>query len=190
MTDHIESNRAPLLFHIQLFCIISKPKPSVNSNWSYFLKMLNSGPNRCFFARVTLKIDRWPWKTIGHLLHVTSSFVLYFIAISGFKRVTVRNPPIRVKIDDFFGHVTLILEIWRMTLKNNRTPLLCHIKLSASFHHHMWIQTGIMVRKRLILDFDLCNLDLWPLTLTLCMDITSVIGKNHWKFHDDTMMGT
>ena len=30
----------------------------------------------------------------------------------------------------------------------------------------------------------------WPLTLTFCMDITSVIGNHSWKFHDDTMRGT
>ena len=41
------------------------------------------------------------------------------------------------------------LEIWRMTLKNNRAPLLSNIKLYASFHHHMRIQTGVTVRKRL-----------------------------------------
>ena len=40
------------------------------------------------------------------------------------------------------------------------------------------------------LDHDLCDLDLWPMTLTFCMDITSVIGNNSWKFRDDTMMGT
>ena len=40
------------------------------------------------------------------------------------------------------------------------------------------------------LGYDLFDLDLWPLTLTFCMDITFVIGNNVWKFHDDTMMGT
>ena len=40
------------------------------------------------------------------------------------------------------------LEIWRMTLKNNRAPLLCYFKLCASFHSHWWIQTGVTVRKR------------------------------------------
>ena len=30
----------------------------------------------------------------------------------------------------------------------------------------------------------------WPFTLTFCMDITSVNGKNSWKFHCHTMMGT
>ena len=39
-------------------------------------------------------------------------------------------------------------------------------------------------------DHDLCNLDLSPLTLAFCMDITSVIGNHFWKFHDDTMRGT
>ena len=41
------------------------------------------------------------------------------------------------------------LEIWRMTFKNNRAPLLSNIKLYLSFNHHMWIQTGVTVRKRL-----------------------------------------
>ena len=42
------------------------------------------------------------------------------------------------------------LEIWRMTLKINRAPLLSNIKLCVSFHNHMWIQTGVTVRKRQI----------------------------------------
>ena len=40
------------------------------------------------------------------------------------------------------------LEVWRMTLKNNRAPLLCCFKLCASFHSHRCIQTGVTVRKR------------------------------------------
>ena len=130
------------------------------------------------------------------------------------------------------------LEIWRMTLKNNRTPLLCCFKLCASFRSHWWIQTGVTVRKhpiwvkfddfksRVTLKFDrwpwntigtspqqhqalciisspyvnsnwgygpetakwghgLCDLDLWPLTLTFCMDITSVDGNNFSRWYDD-----
>ena len=38
-----------------------------------------------FLSCVTLKFDRWPWKTIGQLFYVASSFVHYFIAISEFK---------------------------------------------------------------------------------------------------------
>ena len=40
------------------------------------------------------------------------------------------------------------LELWWMTLKNHRAPLLCCFKLCASFHSHQWIQTGVTVRKR------------------------------------------
>ena len=40
------------------------------------------------------------------------------------------------------------LEIWQITLKNNRAPLLYCFKLCASFHSHQWIQTGVTVRKR------------------------------------------
>ena len=51
-----------------------------------------------------------------------------------------------------------------MTLKNNRAPLLSIIKLYASFHHHMWIQTGVTVRKRLswVLTSVTLTFDLWP----------------------------
>ena len=40
------------------------------------------------------------------------------------------------------------LEIWSMTLKNNRAPLLCYFKLYASFRSHRWIKAGVTVRKR------------------------------------------
>ena len=56
------------------------------------------------------------------------------------------------------------LEIWWMTLKNNRAPLLSIIKLYASSHHHMWIQTGVTVRKRLswVVTSVTLTFDLWP----------------------------
>ena len=38
-----------------------------------------------FLSRVTLKFDGWPWKIIGHLFYVTSSFVHHFVAIGEFK---------------------------------------------------------------------------------------------------------
>ena len=62
--------------------------------------------------------------------------------------VTVRKRPIWVKIDNFFSRVTLKFDGWPS--KTNKAPLLSIIKLYASFHHHLWIQTGVTVRKRLI----------------------------------------
>ena len=56
------------------------------------------------------------------------------------------------------------IEIWHMTLQNNRTPLLCYFKLCASFRSHWWIQTGVTVRKRLdgIMTSVTLTFDLWP----------------------------
>ena len=34
-----------------------------------------------FLSRMTLKFDRWHWKTIGHLFYATSSFVHHFVAL-------------------------------------------------------------------------------------------------------------
>ena len=38
-----------------------------------------------FLSCVTLKFDRWPWTTIGHLFCATSSFVHHFVTISKYK---------------------------------------------------------------------------------------------------------
>ena len=61
------------------------------------------------------------------------------------------------------------LEIWRMTFKNNRAPLLCYFKLYASFSSHWWIQPGVTVRKRPIwvkiedfLSRVTLQFDVWP----------------------------
>ena len=112
-----------------------------------------------FLSRVILKFDRWPWKTIGHPFYV-ASFHSHQRTLTG---VTVRKRPILGQNRRFFQSCDL--EIWRMTLKNNWAPLLSNIKLCASFHHHMWIQTGVTVRKRLswVLTFDLWP---WPFAWT------------------------
>ena len=99
-------------------------------------------------SRVTFKLDGRPWKTIGHLFCTTSCFVHHFKSISEVK-LELQSGSAQ------FGSKLLIflvpgdIEIWWMTLKNNRASLLSNIKLCASFHHHMWIQTGVTVRKRL-----------------------------------------
>ena len=61
------------------------------------------------------------------------------------------------------------LEIWWMTLENNRASFLCCFKLCATFHSRWWIQTGVTVRKRPIwVKFDdfysrvTLKFDVWP----------------------------
>ena len=109
-------------------------------------------------SRVTLKFDRRPRKTIWHIFCAASSFAPQFVAINQFKlELPSGNAQIRKK-NDFF--VKCDLEIWRVTLKNNRAPLQCHIKLCPSFHCHMWVT----IRKRLywVLTSVTLIFDLWP----------------------------
>ena len=65
--------------------------------------------------------------------------------------------------------VPCYLEIWWMTLENNRASLLCCFKLCATFHSHRWIQTGVTVWKRPIrvkiddfLSRVTLQFDVWP----------------------------
>ena len=151
-----------------------------------------------FLAPVTLKFNGWPWKPIGHLSYATSSFVTWLdLTCASFHShqwiqtaIRVRKRPIRVKIGHFLAPVTLKFNGWPW-------KTIGHLSYAtSSFVHHFIAISEFkleLVRKRQIqvkICFDLCDLDLWPLTLTFCMDITSVHGNNSWKFHDDTMMGT
>ena len=74
------------------------------------------------------------------------------------------------------------LEIWRMTLKNNRAPLLCFFQLCAWFHCHMWIQTGVRVRKRLswVLTSVTLTFDLWPWPFAWTSLLTMVITPENF----------
>ena len=74
------------------------------------------------------------------------------------------------------------LEIWRMTLKNNRAPLLCCFQLCAWFHCHMWIQTGVRVRKRLswVLTSVTLTFDLWPWPFAWTSLLTMVITPENF----------
>ena len=178
-----KNDKAPLLYYIKL-CASFQIHQWIQTGVTVWKRTI--GVKIDDFSSVTLQFDIWPWKTIGHLFYATSSFVHHFVPIGKFKLELQSWKPNLGQIQRFLEPCDL--EIWRMTSKYNRAPLLSNIKLYASFHHHMGIQTGVTVRKRLsgVLT---CDLELWPLTLTFCMDVTSVIGNNSWKFHDDTMMG-
>ena len=66
-----------------------------------------------FLSHVTLKFDRWPWKTIGHLFYTTSSFVHHFVAIGEFKlEFKSRNTKFGSKSIIIFSCVTLKFDGW------------------------------------------------------------------------------
>ena len=139
-----KNNRAPLLCHFKLcaaFCSHWWIQTGVTVRKRLIWVKINA-----FFSGVTLKFDGWPSKTIGHLFYATSSFVYHFVAIGEYKLELQSGNA------QSGSNATLLepcdLEIWRMTFKNNRAPLLCYFKLCASFRSHWWIQTGVTVRKR------------------------------------------
>ena len=75
------------------------------------------------------------------------SSVHHFKAIGEFKlKLQSRNSQFGSKLSGFF--VPCDLQIWCMTLKNNRASLLYWFKLFASFHSHQWIITGFTVRNQ------------------------------------------
>ena len=132
---------------LQDLCIIWQPL--VNSNWSYSPETPNLGQIWRFLEPCDLEIWRMTLKnnraSLLCYLKLCASFGSHWWIQTG---VTVRKHPIWVKFGHFF--VPWELEIWRMTFKNNRAPLLCCFKLCASFHSHRWIQTKVTVRKRSI----------------------------------------
>ena len=136
----LENNRALLLYYTKLCAWFQihrwiQIEVTVRKR-SIWVKIGN------FLSHVTLKFDGWPWKTIGHLFYIASSFVHHFTAISKFKlELQSGNAQILVKIDDF-------LAVWPWNLVDDlQKPLLCYFELCASFRSHWWIQTGVTVRK-------------------------------------------
>ena len=120
-----------------------------------------------FLSCVTLKNNRAP---LLCYLKLCASFSSHqWIQIGD----TVQKCPIWVKIKDFF--MPYDLQICQTTLKNNRTPLLCHVKLCVSSYRHIWIKTGVRVLKRV-------NWILTSVILTFCMAITSGNGNHSWNF--------
>ena len=81
-----------------------------------------------------------------------------------------------------FGHVTLNFDRWHW--QNNRAPpLLSHIKLCASFRRHMWIKTGVTVRKRLnwVLTSVTLTFDFWPCPFAWASFQSVVISRKKIK---------
>ena len=144
----------------QALCIISKPL--VNSNSP---ETLNSGQNWQFFVLSDLEIWRMTLKNNKapplYYIKLCASFQSHQWIQTG---VTV--PKHYLGQNQWFFFVSCDLEIWWMTLKNNRAPLLCYFKLFASFDSHQWIQTRVTVWKcpiRIKID-DFCTV--WPWNLT------------------------
>ena len=119
----------------------------MNSNWSYSPETLNSGD---FMSCVTLKFDGWPWTR----------------QIWGIWKLRPAYSPETPNLgQNRWCLVPCDLEIWWMTLENNRAPLLCCFKLCATFHSHRSCcpETPNLGKIRRFLEP--CDLEIWRMTL-------------------------
>ena len=80
------------------------------------------------------------------------------------------------------------LEIWRMTLVNNRAPVLYYIKLCAPFQIHRWSKTWVTIPKRPIrvkigdlFSRVTSNFDGWPWKPTGHFIYTTLSFMHHFK---------
>ena len=99
----------------------------MNSNWSYSPETPNLGQMLRFLEPRDLEIWRMTFNkaNLGDLIAATGLVIL-------------------LKLDSNRRFFSLCdLEVWWMTPKSNRAPLLCYFKLFASFRSHWWIHTGV-----------------------------------------------
>ena len=129
-----------------------------------------------FFSHVTLKFDRWLWKTIGHLFNATSCIMLHFVAIGEFKLELQSANAL------FGSKSTIFLAVWPWNWmddldKQQGTSPKQHqaLRIILSLHVNSNWSYG---SETVMFGFDLCDVDLRPLTLTFCMDPNLVISNN------------
>ena len=126
----LKNNSAPLLYYIKL-CASFQIHQWTETGGSQ--EKLNSGQNWRFFTCVTLKFDGWPWtRQIWGIWKLRPAY-------------SPKTPNLG---QNRWCFVPCDLEIWWMTLENNRASFLCCFKLCVTFHSHRWIQTRVTVQKR------------------------------------------
>ena len=129
--------RAPLLYYIKL-CATFQSHQWIQTGVTVRKHSIRVNI-RDFLFRLTLKFDGLPSTTMRHLFYTTLSFVHHFKTIGEFKlELQSGNFRFGSKLAIFFYPCDL--EIWQMTLKNNRAPLLCNFKLWVLFRSHWWIK--------------------------------------------------
>ena len=119
----------------------------MNSKWSYSPETLNSGQNWQFLC------PEWPWNLMDDLGKQQGTSSIRHQALCIISKPWVNSnwsysPETLNSGQNRQFFIPCDLEIWWMTLKYNRAPLLYYIKLCALFQSHGWMQTGVTVRKR------------------------------------------
>ena len=145
-----KNNTVPLLCYFKL-CGSFRSHWSIQTGVKYSLETPNLGQIRRFLEPCDLEIWRMTFQ------NNRAPLLCYFKLYASFRRHwSIKTGVTYSPETPNLGQIRRFLEpcdleIRWMTFKNNRAPLLCHFKLSASFRSHWSIQTGVRVRKRPIL---------------------------------------
>ena len=180
-----KNNRAPILCYIQICASFQSHRWIQNGvtvrKRSTRVKISD------LLTRVTLKNDRAP---------LLCCFKLY-VSFHSHRWIKTKVSPETLNLGQNRGlFCTCDLEFWQMTLKNNRAPVRSNIQRYASFHHRMWIQTGVTVRKplRWVMTSVTLTLDLWPwpfaYTSRLSLATHEISVMIRWQEHSEKVWQT
>ena len=138
--------------------------------------------NRPIWGKIDVFCPVWTWNLTDDLENNKAPLLCYFKLCATFLAIS-GNAQFGSKSSKLFA-----VWPWNLTDDNNKTPILSSVKHCASFHHHMWIQSGVTVRKRLnwLLTSVTLTSDLWPWPFAWTSRLSLVMNN----FHDDTMMET
>ena len=125
----LEIKRAPFLYYIKLCA------PCQIHRWSQTWVTVQKRPVWVkigeFLSRMTLKLDRWPWKTLGHLFYATLSFVQHFKAIGEFK-LNLRSGNAQ-----FGSKSAIFCPVWPWNLTDDLQKTIGHLSYADSrFVYH------------------------------------------------------
>ena len=176
LIDDLENNRAPHLCYLKLCASLHSHqwiKPGVTVRKRPIWVKIGD-----FLSLVTFKFDRWPPKSIGHLLYATSSLVHYFVVIGEFK-LELQSGKSRLR-----SKSTVFLATWPWNLMDDlekqqgtspkEYQALCVI---LSPYVNLNSSCGPETAK---LGFELCDLYHWPLTFTWTPLLSLVIIPEHF----------
>ena len=154
---------------------------------SEFKLKLQSG-NAKFGSKPVIFGPAWPWNLTDDLEKQQGTSSMLFQALYVISQLSVNwnssySPETPNLGKNWRFLVPRDLEIWRITFKNNRAPLLSTIKLCVSFHCHMWIQTGVTARKRLsvVMTSETLTFDLWPWPFAWTSRLLMVITPENFR---------
>ena len=152
-----ENNRAPLLYYTE-FCASFQIHWWIQTGVTIQKHAIGDKIGNFFVPCDLEKFDRW--------LSVNSNwgYSLYM--------------PNSGQNLQFFYPMALNFDGWPWNIIGH---LLCHIKLWASFHCHIWIQTGVTVRKlrNWVLTSETLTFDLWPWPFSWTWLLSMVISSEN-----------